>query len=72
MLEICLEYLDALCHVGIALLIILQAKVLILGNNSLFCHTLFSNFNAAASGGTGLENLHQKGPADRFCKQILY
>jgi hypothetical protein len=51
-LEICFEYLDALCPVGIVLLMILQAKVLILGNNSLFCHTLFSKFSAAASGGT--------------------
>jgi hypothetical protein len=38
----CLEYLDALCPVGIARLIILQGKVFILGNKFLYFQFLFS------------------------------
>jgi hypothetical protein len=59
-LEICLEYLDALSPVGMALLMILQAKVLILGNNSLFSQTLLSRLSVVPSGGTGLGELASK------------
>jgi hypothetical protein len=53
-LEICLEYLDALSPVGMARLMILQANVLILGNSSLCSQTLFSRLSVVSSGGTGL------------------
>jgi hypothetical protein len=52
-LEICLEYLDALSPVGMTRLMILQANVLILGSSSLCSQTLFSRLSVVPSGGTG-------------------
>jgi hypothetical protein len=66
-LEICLEYLDALSPMGMARLMILQANVLILGNNSLSPQTLFSSLSAVSSGGTGLGEPASK----KACRQVL-
>jgi hypothetical protein len=66
-LEICLEYLDALSPVGMALLMILQANVLILGKSSLFSQTLLIILSVVSSGRNGSGEPASK----RACRQAL-
>jgi hypothetical protein len=63
----CLEYLDALCPVGMALLMILHAKSFILGSRILSSQILFRRKIDALSGGVGAGV-----PASiRACRQVL-
>jgi hypothetical protein len=63
----CLEYLVAFYPIGIALLIILQAKDLTLGISCLFSETLLRTIIDVLSGGVGFEDHASK----RACKQSL-
>jgi hypothetical protein len=49
----CLKYLEAFAPVGIALLIILQGKALIIGIKCLFSHTFLIIFITMLFGGVG-------------------
>jgi hypothetical protein len=63
----CLEYLVAFYPIGIALLIILQAKALTLGISCLFSQTLLRTIIDVLSGGVGFEDPASK----RSCKHSL-